>query len=59
MRFNVTVRRSESRVHTFYIEADDRETAFKRGLESAYNHDFHEDSVDESNEEVEDIVEVK
>jgi len=52
MQFNVTVKRTEAREHTFIVEAKDREAAFHKGLDAAYNHDFKEDRVDESSEDV-------
>jgi hypothetical protein len=59
MKFNVTVKRTEAREHTFLVEEKDREAAFHKGLDAAYNHDFKEDRADESSEDVETIVEVK
>jgi hypothetical protein len=52
MKFKITIRRIERREHTFEVEAKSAAEAQDLALENSADHDFGEDRVLHSEEEV-------
>ena len=58
MTYQVTVRRTEHREHTFKVEALSREEAEDKAMEAACDHDFGQNTVCHAEEEVASVLQV-
>lgn len=52
LKYQVTVRRNEYREHTFEVEANSREEAEDKALEASSDHDYSQNTVHYTDEEV-------
>lgn len=55
--YKVTIKRIESREHTFTVVAGSKESAEELAIEESYDHDFNQNSVSFADEEIVSVVE--